>query len=146
MRGLPFILMLTILAGCRLVDQRTFEQAGAYPGATQLQRADYAQRALPPPPLATIRFGNADGGWQAGLIAASRDARERKADAVFDVVAPIPIRASLAVQDQAEKSGAQDAAAVATVLEGDGVSADQIHLGARGDAGQPPREIEVYVR
>jgi hypothetical protein len=137
---------LVAASGCRLVDQRRFEQTGLYPGAAQLARADYAQRALPPPPLATIRFGTQSDDWQAGLIAAARDARERKADVAFDVVAPIPTSASLAAQDAAEKAGAQDAATVATVLEGDGVSADQIHLGARGDPGQPPREIEVYVR
>ncbi len=146
MRRLSLTVMLLMLAGCQLVDQRTFERAGLYPGASQLARADYAQRALPPPPLAVIRFGSADIGWQSALIAASRDARERKADVAFDVVAPIPTRASLAVQDAAQKSGAADAAAVARVLEGDGVSADQIHIGARGDPGQPPREIEVYVR
>lgn len=143
-RALPLILLL---AGCRLVDQRTFERAGFYPGATQLQRADYAQRALPPPPLVTIRFGGQpDSGWQTVLVEAAREARGRKSDVSFDLVTPIPTTASLAVQDAAQRTGAADAQAVAMVLEGDGVSPDQIRLGARGDAGQPPREIEVYVR
>lgn len=141
------VLLLTIaLTSCRLVDQRTFERAGLYPGAAQLARADYAQRALPPPPLVTIRFGNPDSDWQPVLIAAARDARARKPDVTFDVVTPIPTSAPIPVQDAAQKTGAQDAAAVAAVLQGDGVSADQIRIGSRGDPGQPPREIEVYVR
>ena len=140
------MLLAMLLLGCRLVDQRTFEQAGLYPGAAQLQRADFALKALPPPPLATIRFGAGDTGWQPALIAASREARARKPNVVFDIVTPIPIHASLDIQDQAQKSGAKDAAAVAEVLQADGVSADQIRIGSRGDSGQPPREIEVYVR
>lgn len=140
------MLLATLLPGCRLVDQRTFEQAGLYPGAGQLKRADFALKALPPPPLVTIRFGNADTGWQEALIAASREARARKPDVAFDVITPIPVKASLDIQDEAQKSGAKDAAAVAAVLQGDGVSADQIRIGSRGDPGQPPREIEVYVR
>ncbi len=140
------LLTTLLLLGCRLVDQRTFERAGLYPGAAQLHRADFALRALPPPPLVTIRFGAANTGWQEALIAASRDARARKADVTFDIVTPIPVKASLDIQDQAQKSGAKDAAAVAAVLQGDGVSADQIRIGSRGDPGQPPREIEVYVR
>ncbi len=145
-RAAPALLLIAVLAGCRLVDQRTFKGTGLYPGAAQLARADYAERALPPPPLATIRFGTPDNDWQDTVVAASRDARERKADVTFDLVAPFPSLASLAAQDAAQKTGARDAAAVAAVLQGDGVSADQIRIGARGDPGQPPREVEVYVR
>ena len=146
MRPFAMLLIPALLLGCRLIDQRTFEQAGLYPGAAELHRADYAQRALPAPPLAVVRLGVPDSEWQGGLVAAARDARDRRAGVAFDVVAPYPSRASLAVQDAALRTGAQDAATVATVLEGDGVSPEQIHLGARGDPGQPPREVEVYVR
>jgi hypothetical protein len=137
---------LTILAGCRLIDQRTFEQAGLYPGAAQLRAGDYAARALPPPPLAVVRFGGAAADWQAGLIDAANDALTRKPDVEFDLVTPIPGSASLAAQDAALKTGAQDAAAVAIALESDEVSPDQIHIGSRSDPGNPPREVEVYVR
>ncbi len=140
------LLLVATLAGCQLVDQRTFERAGLYPGAAQLARADYAQRALPPPPLAIVRFGSATQDWQDGLVEASRTARARKADVDFDLVTPIPASAGLAAQDAAQRIGAQDAATVAAVLEGDGVSADQIRIGSRGDPGRPPREVEVYVR
>ena len=71
---------------------------------------------------------------------------ERKADVQFDLVAPIPISAPLAEQDEATREGATDAATVAGVLEADGISSSALHLGARGDAGNPPRQIEVYVR
>ena len=141
-----FALIVVMAAGCRLVDQRTFERPGRSPGTPQLARADYAQRAVPPPALVTIRFGRIDSDWQPAVVAASRDARARKADVIFDLVTPVPTNAPAAVQDSAQKAGAKDAAAVAAVLQGDGVSADQIRIGARGDPGQPPREVEVYVR
>ncbi len=136
-----------MLAGCPLIDQRTFERAGLFPGAQQLHAGDYAARALPPPPLLTIRFGapgNDD--WQPGLLEAARAAQVRKPDVQFDVVTPIPTSATFAVQDAAEKTGAADADAVAIALQADGISADSIHIGSRGDPGRPPREVEIYVR
>ncbi len=134
------------LPGCRLVDQRTFEGTALAPQPSQLSVADYASRAQPLPPLAIVRFGSNDQSWRAPLVQASRAARQRKADVQFDLVAPIPIAAPITEQDQASRDGAADAATVARVLEADGVSADALHLGQRGDAGNPPRQIEVYVR
>ena len=140
------VLGLSALGGCRLIDQRTFEGTGVFPEAAQLHAADFAMRALPPPPLAVVRLGTPDVDWQDKLIEAARDARGRKPDVQFDVVTPVPSLARLDVQDKALRQGAADAAEVATALEWDGVSADSIHIGSRGDRGDPPREVEVYVR
>jgi hypothetical protein len=134
------------LASCRLIDQRTFEGTGVFPGAAQLHAADYAARAAPPPPLAIVRLGTPGVDWQTPLIAAARDAQVRRADVEFDLVTPIPSLATMSVQDRVARQGAADSAVVATALEGDDISPERIHLGLRGDRGQPPREVEVYVR
>lgn len=138
---------LTVLAGCPLIDQRTFERAGLFPAAQQLHAGDYAASARPPPPLVTIRFGvPGDNDWGPSLLEAARAAQIRKPDVQFDVVTPIPVSATFAVQNAAGKTGAADASAVATALQADGISADAIHIGSRSDPGNPPRQVEIYVR
>lgn len=144
--GLAVAGALAALCGCRLIDQRTFEGTALAPRRSQLATSNFASQAQPLPPLAIVRFGSNDEGWRAPLIEAARAARQRKTDVQFDLVAPIPTAAPLIEQNQASREGAEDAATVATALEADGVSADAIHIGQRGDPGNPPRQIEVYVR
>ncbi len=138
--------LLAALPGCRLVDQRTFERAGLTPARPQLAASDFASRAQPLPPLAVVRFGANDDDWRGPLVAAARAAQARRADVQFDVVSPIPLAAPPAVQDEAARTGAGDAATVALALQADGVAPEAIHLGQRGDRGNPPRQVEVYVR
>jgi hypothetical protein len=133
--------LLLAFSGCRLIDQRTFEPAPTAPEAAQLKRAP-----LPPLPLATIRFDQPDLDWQTPLQAAVLAAQSRKPDVAFDVIAPIPVAAANAAQDKAAAQGAEDARMVADALQYDGIAADHVHLGYRGDPGQPPREVQVYVR
>jgi hypothetical protein len=133
--------VLVACAGCRLIDQRRFEPAAAAPEAAQLQRP-----VLPALPLVTIPFDQPDLDWRTPLLAAVLAAQSRKPDVVFDVVAPIPVAASDAAQDKAAAQGAEDARTVADAMQYDGVPADHVHLGYRGDPGQPPREVLVYAR
>jgi hypothetical protein len=133
--------LLAAFAGCRLIDQRLFEPAATAPEAAQLKRS-----ALPPLPLVTIRFDQPDLDWQTPLQAAVLAAQSRKPDVGFDVVAPIPVAASAAAQDKASAQGVEDVRMVANALQYNGVPADHVHLGYRGDPGQPPREVLVYAR
>jgi len=134
------LLALPLLAGgCRLVDQRTFQRAPAAPAASELQR-----QALLVLPLVTIRFDQRDIDWQGPLQEAVLNAQARKPDVAFDVIVPIPLGESREAQDRAQTQGQQDAILVANALLRNGVSADRVRLGFRGDPGRPPREVLVY--
>jgi hypothetical protein len=142
---------LLLLAGCtpdfshppymHLIDQRDFQASGQAPAA-----ADLARAALPPLPLVVIRFDNPDADFRVDLANAVNDAVTRKADVQFDVLTPVPLSAPQEAQAQATRQGSADAQLVATALAADGIVPDRVHIGLRGDAGAPPREVLVYAR
>lgn len=116
-----------------LIDQRTFQPAGTPPEFADVKN-------LPPLPLATIRFDQPDIDYAPVLAQAVDAATARKPDAEFNVVTPIG-RGKLPT----EQAG-QDAAAVARGIAEQQVMPDHIHVGVIEDAGNPPREVRVYVR
>jgi len=128
------------LGGCALVDQRTFERAGAGPDAVDVARA----KTLPALPLVTVRFDDPDADLRPVIAQAVESAQAAKRDVEFDVVAPIPTKATQTVQDAFAKQGATDAATVAEAFGYAGVLLDRVHVGFRGDPGNPPREVLVY--
>lgn len=144
--ALSVVVAVLATTGCRLIDQRTFAGAGVAPTAAQLAANDYAASALPALPLTSVRFDRLDGDWQPALLDAVRGVLARRPDAQFDLVTPFPTQATLDLQDRALTSGAADSQQVANALLADGVAADHVHLGSRGDPGQPAREVRVYVR
>jgi hypothetical protein len=133
-------LLLVAVAGCRLIDQRTF---GAAPTAPQ--PAALAQPGLPASPLLTLQLTNPDFDWRTPLDDAVRAALARKPDVAFDVVAPIPTNAPLDKQDAYMRTGRADMLMIAQALEADGIPPARITLALRGDPGTPPREIRLYV-
>lgn len=142
------VVALLAAPGCHLVDQRTFAGAAVAPNAAQLAANQQAAAALP---LASVRLDRVGDGllhedWRPALLDAVRGVLGQRPDAQFDVVTPLPMQASLDLQDRALTSGAADSQQVADVILADGVAADHVHLGTRGDPGQPTREVRVYVR
>jgi len=134
-----------LLAGClppdfKLIDQRTFAPPHT-PGEAELARAH-----LPEQPLVIIRFDQLDNDYFPALADAVQAAQTHKPDVEFDVVTPIPTAAPQAEQDRFARQGAEDAQTVANALGNDGITPDRVHIGYRGDAGSPPREVLVYVR
>jgi hypothetical protein len=132
---------LPLLSSCTLVDQRTFQRAGKTP-----QDADLARATLPPLPLLTIPFSSPDVDFQPTVQEATDAVLALKPDAEYDVVAPIPVNAPQAAQDEAERYGQTDTARVVNALGYAGVSLDKVHVGFRSDGGTPPREVMVFVR
>jgi hypothetical protein len=130
-----------LLAGCRLVDQRTFEATPSGPRAAQLNRPD-----LPPLPLVTIGLTVPDLDWRPAVQQAVIAAESRKPGVAFDVVTPIPTSATQSVQDLYLKNGQQDGQMVARELQSDGIPPDRIGLRFQGDPGAPPREVRIYAR
>jgi hypothetical protein len=129
------------LAGCTLVDRRTFEGRARTPSPDDVVRAK-----LPPLPFVTIPMDDPDADFRPALADAVEAAQARKPDVDFDVLAPIPTNATQDVRARFEQNGEQDTQTVATALGYDGVSMDHVHVGFRGDPGNPPREVRIYLR
>jgi hypothetical protein len=139
--ALTGLALASMLCGCTLIDQRTFEGKARAPDATAVAKA-----ALPPLPFVTIRMDDPDADFRPELAEAVEAAQAKKPDMEFDVVAPYPTSATAAVQEQFTRNGQADTQTVATALGYDGVSLDRVHVGFRGDPGAPPREVRIYVR
>jgi hypothetical protein len=136
----PGLLALLLLAGCKLIDQRTFASPGAAPTSAQV-----APAALPPLPLVTIRFDDPDVDFRPVLAQAIEAVQARKENADFEVVAVVPANAPPEVQDRFVRDGSADTSRVATTLAELGVDPARVHVGFREDAGSPPRQVLVFV-
>ena len=79
-------------------------------------------------------------------MTAVRDVLVRQPDAEFDIVAPFPSAADASVQQAALQQGREDTTAVAAAIAADGVAAERLHQGARGDSGRPPRMVLILMR
>jgi len=135
------LLLLLALAGCRLVDQRTFERTPPTPDAATMARA-----GVPSLPVATIRLADPNAEWRSGLDAVVHAVLARKPDVRFQVMAPIPTSASWAIQQGFLSVGQSDTQMVARALVADGVPPERITLGVVGDPGRPTREVRLYAR
>ena len=133
-------LVLSLAAGCTLIDQRTFNpQAGARP--------------KPPPPagpgpalpLVTIDFGKPNPQYAAALHQAVADAIAIKPDVAFDVVTVVPGSGTPAEQVAAATGITADAREIARAINGSGVDDDRIHLEARSDPAVTSRQVQVFV-
>ena len=127
-----------LLAGCALVDQKTFAPA---PEA----KAEAPAQPAPPVkldtrvPLVTVDFSGPPPQYEELLRYAVRAAELRDRDVQYDVVALLS-NATDAGQGQ------HDAAAVMRSIMLAGVPAARIHLGLRADPTLAGREVRVYVR
>ncbi len=133
------VLACLLLAGCALVDQKTFAPA---PEA----RADSTGAQPPAPvkldqrlPLVTVDFSGPPPQYEELLRYAVRAAELHGHDVQYDVVAMV---ANTNDADQ----GQRDAAEVMRSIMLTGVPAARIHLGLRADPTLPGREVRVYVR
>lgn len=132
--------VLVPVAGCTLVDQRTFQAEAPAPGAEELARA--RATALP---LVSVRLDQ-ETPWRAALAEAVQAAQLRRPDAAFDVMALVPTQAAPAEQDRRVAQAAGDARMVAEAMGAAGVPSEQLRLGLRGDPGDPAREVRVFQR
>ena len=141
LRAPALLLCLAALAGCTLIDQRTFNpQAGRKP-------PDLAGPAGPgaAPPLVTVDFGRPNPDYATELHQAVTSAVSRKPDVQFDVVTVVPATGAPADQVGAATGLTAEARAVARAISADGVDDDRIHLLARAE-GVATRQVQVFVR
>ena len=129
-----------LVAGCTLVDQRTFN-----PQAGQPARPPSEPGPSPLVPLVTIDLARANPDYAASLHQAVADAVRRKPDVQFDVITIVPGTGTTAEQVAAATGITADARAIARSINADGVDDGRIHLSARSDAGVTVRQVQVFV-
>lgn len=121
------------LAGCKLVDQKTFAPSPeAAPAVQEPPKVD------PRTPLVTIGFAQPNPDYHGVLRYAVQAAEARDPSVQYDVIAVLPKGADPAV-------GQQHAADVMRAIMTEGVPASRIHLGLRSEA-SPAQQVRVYVR
>jgi hypothetical protein len=131
---------LLALAGCKLIDQRTFAPAPeptppAAPRSTETRT-----------PLISVVPGTKLPTYQALLRSAVRAAQARDPAVRFDVVSVVPASGTLAEQVAAADAARASAAEVAQALIGAGVPESRVSLGARPDPTAHGTEVRVYLR
>lgn len=97
-------------------------------------------------PLVTIPAGVTPSDYDTALAGAVRAAVARKPDVAFDIVATVPQTGTVLDQISAAEGLSPEAQAVAQAIEGVGVGADRMTLGAMMLPDLPGREIRIYVR
>lgn len=128
-----------LVAGCTLVDQRTFNpEAGRRPPSAVPAVAAVAVPEAGPRPLLTVQPPIAPAVIRGDVAKAVAAARALKPEVVFEVVE--------LTADQGAAVGA-DAAEVARLIIAERVPAARVHLAARPiGAGPSAGEVRVYVR
>ena len=132
-RLIPPMAALILLAGCTLVDQRTFFPPSR-PGTAEL-----AQATTVDTPALTVRLGPTEPDWHPAITALVDATLTRRADASFEVVASIALNADASAQSRAAR-------AIAEAIVGQGVLPSRVRLALRtsADAGTP--DVMIYVR
>ncbi|MEJ1977420.1 MAG: hypothetical protein WDN49_16285 [Acetobacteraceae bacterium] len=132
--------LLLLLAGCKLIDQTTFNPNAGKPPAAPAPIVAAAEL-----PLITIDFSTPDPVYDTALRLAVSDAVSRKPDVIFDVTTVVPATGTPADQVAAATALSADARLVARTISSEDVNDDQVHLSARSEAGLASRQIRVYV-
>ncbi len=136
---LGLMLGLFGLAGCTLIDQRTFAPS---PEAeeTSFAQAPAAQvRVDPRPPLLVIDYATPEPRYQELLHVAVRAAEARYGNVQYDVVAVLPDLSDTA-------RGQARAVAVMRDIIASPVPAVRVHLALRAEPALAASQVRVYVR
>ena len=134
---------LVVLAGCHLVDQRSFDRdAGRRPLPPALP---VAAAPAPVPPLLVVRYDTPAPQYRAALATAVDAARRRKPDVLFSVIVLVPPTGTPAEQVAAAEAARGSGRDVAAAIVADGADIGQVELSARAEPGLAVREVRVYV-
>jgi hypothetical protein len=143
----PFIpLLLTVLAGCRLIDQTTFAPSPSKnPALVKSVPAPAAAQARAEPriPLITIDQGTPVAEYRGVLHSVVGAAIARDPNVQFDVTMVVPAHGDPLATVAESRS---EAAAVMQEMSVDGIPDSNIHLRAATEAHLTRRQIQVYVR
>jgi ABC-type glycerol-3-phosphate transport system substrate-binding protein len=132
-----------LLAGCTLVDQRTFAPEPDLPAPTQVAGAALPERR---DALVTIRFDTASPAYADALNEAIGAAEARQPNLEYDVVAEVPQLQDPQAQTAQLAAGQENAADVMRTIMDRGIPDSRVRLFARVDPKLGVREVRVYVR
>ena len=133
---------LPVMAGCKLVSQKTFNRhAGDPPNLPQ----------HPPPPvpgmdrpaLVTIVAGTPDTQWKPAVRAAVADALSRKPNALFTIVVNVPDRADGSLPDMHAVVDASGQPVVQAVMDA-GAGGAQTEMDARSVPANSATQVCIY--
>ena len=137
------MLPLAVLAGCHLIDQRSFDRSA---GRKPLPPAvPVAAAPAPVPPLLVVRYDTPAPQYRAALATAVDAARRRKPDVLFSVIVLVPPTGTPAEQVEAAEAARSSGRDVAAAIVADGADIGQVELSARAEPGLAVREVRVYV-
>jgi hypothetical protein len=146
-RSVSILLCCTLLCGCKLVDQRTFDRTAGRPPMPRVPAAPVARGPAPIPPLFVVHAGLPDEAWQPDLRGAVNEALARKPNALFTVESVVPVARSPAAQAAALQAAATQAGRpVADALGADGARPGQIEMSAAVDPAVKTPEVRIFVR
>ncbi len=132
------------MAGCKLVDQRSFDAAA---GRKPVPHLPPGPPPPPPPVLATVRFGAPPESWRPELEAIVRQALARKPEALFRIETLVPAQGAPAAQAAAVAAAGQTGGeTVADAVVEAGASSAQLELTAAADPSLRRPEVRVYVK
>ena len=135
-----------MLAGCKLVDQRTFDQAAGRAPVPPFHAQAVHGRA-PIPPLFVVHGDVPDQTWRPDLGRAVAEALARKPDVLFTVESVAPAASSPAAQAAAMRAAISlDGKPVAEAIAADGAQPAQVEMTAISDPAARGPEVRVYVR
>lgn len=134
-------------AGCKLIDQRTFDAHANTKPVPHVAPGPVVAAVLPTPPLASVRFGAPPDSWQPGVADIVRLALARKPDALFRVQTVVPARGTPQAQAAAlADAGRTGGRLVAETIVSAGASSAQVEMTAMSDASVTQPEVRVYVK
>ena len=136
-------LAASMLAGCALVDQRTFDPRAGMPPVRPPPPA--APHRAGPPPLLTITFDTPSFDWHPALAVAVADALRAKPDVLFEVVTLVPQAVGAGNQVAQAEAASETGREIAEAIAADGADIGQIELAARVDPSVAVKTVRVYV-
>lgn len=134
---------LTVLGGCKLVDQRDFDRTADKP---PFVKPPAPVPGAGPVPLVAIGFPSSPADWSGQLKIAVDLARSRKPNVLFRVESAVPQAGDPQQAASALLRAAADARAVADQIVADGVDRGQVELTAVTDPKLSREEIRIFVR
>ncbi len=150
MRRAPILLLTSLslallpVAGCKLVDQRTFDRTADKPPVPK--KPPPVRIAAGPNALVSFPASSPQSDWADVLHTAADLARSRKANVLFRVETVVPPSGDPQAQAEALGRALGTAREAADVIVGDGIDRSQVELAAITDAGVRQAEIRIFVR
>ncbi|WP_019091338.1 hypothetical protein [Komagataeibacter europaeus] len=132
---------LPVMAGCKLVSQKTFNRHAGDP--PNLPQHPPPVPGMDRPALVTIVAGTPDTQWRPAVRAAVADALSRKPNALFTIVVSVPDRADGSVPDMQKVVDANGQPVLQAVMDA-GAGGSQTEMDARSVPANSATQVCIY--